>query len=112
MTVAEAFVCTCAMGAVILFCRAFPFVFFSNEKLLQSKKTTAFLDFVERIVPPAAMTVLAFNSLGNSLIKPGEFSAAAIIAAVLTVVVHLLRHNSLISILGGTAAYMILMRLL
>ena len=126
----------CAMGAVIFFCRAFPFLFFSGVKFSQSKgsqskRIKAFLDFVERIAPPAAMTVLAFNALGISLRNligaigkmvlsvspsPGqtEFrtSLAALIAAAITALIHLWKRNPLISIFGGTALYMILFRVL
>jgi branched-subunit amino acid transport protein AzlD len=110
-----------AMGAVIFSCRAFPFVFFSGAVSSRSKdtrsdssrRTKAFLDFVGRIVPPAAMTVLTFNALGPSfvnLVKGMEISdsLAVIIAACFTAAVHLLKRNPLISIFGGTAVYMIL----
>ena len=123
---AEAMVLVCAMGGVIFFCRAFPFLFFSGVRSSQPK-TKAFLDFVERIAPPAAMTVLTFNALGPSLkaltkslamvltFSPvsGEFhsSLAVIIAAILTTLTHIWRRNALISIFGGTLAYMILQRI-
>ena len=120
----EAFGLVCAMGAVIFFCRAFPFIFFSRERSSQSKGTRAFLDFVERIAPPVAMTVLAFNALGPSLGNlaralvstpvSGEYmsSLAVIIAAVLTALTHIWKRNALISIFGGTAVYMILQRVI
>ena len=125
--IAEAAGLVCAMGGVIFFCRVFPFLFFSGEKLSQSKGTRAFLDFVERIVPPAVMTVLTFNALGPSLGNlaknlvsavqssplSGEFSGslAVIVAAILTALIHLWKRNALISIFGGTALYMVLQRI-
>ena len=127
MTSTEAVGIVFAMGAVIFFCRAFPFIFFSRVKTAQSKGTKAFLNYVERIAPPVAMTVLAFNALGPSLGNlartlvsalssspvPGEFHAslAVFIAAVLTCLTHVWKRNALISIFGGTAVYMILQRL-
>jgi branched-subunit amino acid transport protein AzlD len=113
----EALVMVAAMGAVIFFCRAFPFIFFSGAVSSRSKGTKAFLDYVERIVPPAAMTVLTFNILGPSfvnLFKGIELnsSLAVLIAAVLTAVIHLLKRNPLISIFGGTAVYMVLQRVM
>jgi len=128
LTAAEAAVMTLAMGAVIYFCRAFPFLFFSGDKPVKSKITVTFCDFTERVAPPAAMTVLAFNSLGPSFKilycqvisaitaapQSPDFpgAAAAIIASVLTAAVHLWKRNSLISIFGGTAAFMLLQRIL
>ena len=127
-SLAEAAGIVCAMGAVILFCRAFPFLFFGREQFSQSKGTKAFLDFVERIAPPAAMTVLAFNALGPSIrnLANGLFlavssspasedylgSLAIVVAATLTAIIHLWKRNALISIIGGTAAYMILCRIM
>ena len=124
VSAAEAFGLVCAMGAVILFCRAFPFLFFSSQRASQSKGTKTFLDFVERIAPPVAMTVLAFNALAPSLGKlakaiasspvSGDLnsSLAVIIAALLTALIHVWKRNALISIFGGTAVYMILLRVI
>ena len=116
-----------AMGAVIFFCRAFPFLFFSGVRSTRSKGTKTFLDFVERVTPPAVMTVLTFNALGPSLKNLAldlvrslassplsmEFrgSLAIILAAILTALVHIWKRNALISIFGGTASFMILQRI-
>ena len=103
-----------AMGAVILFCRAFPFLFFGRagaEEKASSSRIAALIDFVEKIVPPAAMTVLAFNALGSAFITDSTDGLLGLGAATFTAVMHLWKRNALISILGGTAFYMILMRL-
>jgi branched-subunit amino acid transport protein AzlD len=104
-----------AMGAVILFCRAFPFLFFSRGSAGGNADgkggVRRLIDFVEKIIPPVAMTVLSFNILGASFkvdLRDGFFVLGA---SVVTAVLHLWKRNSLISILGGTAVYMILCRL-
>lgn len=123
----EALIIAAACGAVIFFCRAFPFLFFSGNSNSLSGRTNAFMEFIERIVPPAAMTVLTFNALGPSLgnlVKavinslssasmPNELGAelAILCAAVLTALLHIWRRNALISIFCGTAIYMILQRI-
>jgi branched-subunit amino acid transport protein AzlD len=127
VSITDAVILVCAMGGVIFFCRAFPFLFFSGARSSQSKGSKAFLDFVERIAPPVAMTVLAFNALGpsikvltesiiravSSLPLPQEFnsSLAVLVASVLTVILHLLKRNALMSIFGGTAMYMVLQKI-
>jgi branched-subunit amino acid transport protein AzlD len=124
LSACEAFIIAAACGAVIFFCRLFPFLFFAGNSKPLSGRTNAFMEFIERIVPPAAMTVLTFNALGPSLgnlIKaavntlsstalPNESSAALAIlcSAVLTALLHIWKRNALISIFGGTAIYMIL----
>jgi branched-subunit amino acid transport protein AzlD len=101
-----------AMAAVILFCRAFPFLFFSRGNVGgKSGAMGRLIGFVEKIVPPAAMTVLAFNVLGTSFKIDPRDGFFALGASLFTAVLHLWKRNFLMSILGGTAVYMILCRL-
>ena len=122
-TTAEALSMVLAMGAVVVFCRALPFMFFSREgnKVDEGSKVGegvresgrrkgagAFLGFVERVVPPVAMTVLAFNALGGAFRDGPANGLLSLAAAVFTAVLHLWKGNYLISILGGTILYMII----
>jgi len=114
-TTAEALGMVLAMGVVVVFCRALPFLFFSNaaneaddSSGERKKGVGAFLDFIEKIVPPVAMTVLAFNALGGAFRDGPANGLFALAAAVFTAVLHLWKGNYLISILGGTILYMII----
>jgi branched-subunit amino acid transport protein AzlD len=129
-SVNEALVLSAVMACAVFFCRIFPFLFFRGNAGKRASgegaSKEAFLSFVEKTVPPIAMTVLAFNSLTDfSKIKfdflRGAVNAipinprdiiAAISAAAFTALVHLWRRNPLISIFGGTALYMALMRII
>ena len=104
----EALFLVFAMGAVILFCRAFPFVFSSPG----SSGKKAFLNFVEKTVPPVAMTVLAFNALGGAFRENPGGGLMALAASVFTAILHVWKGNALISIIGGTALYMVLQRII
>jgi len=107
----EALFMVFAMGAVILFCRAFPFLFFSGrEGRPRSGQNEAFFNFVEKTVPPVAMTVLAFNALGGAFRDNPRDGLLVLAASVFTALVHLWKRNPLVSIAGGTALYMILER--
>ena len=112
-TVGEALIMVFAMGAVILFCRAFPFLFFpKKDGTGGSARRGALLAFVEKTVPPVAMTVLAFNALGSSFRdnpRDGFLSAGV---SIFTALLHLWRRNALVSIIGGTALYMFLERII
>jgi len=112
----EAFIIVFAMGAVIFSCRAFPFIFFSggishNAGGKSSVKETI-INFIEKIVPPAAMTVLAFNALGAAFKENIKGGLLVFAASVFTALIHLWRRNTLISIIGGTALYMVLIRVI
>jgi branched-subunit amino acid transport protein AzlD len=121
-TVSEALVMTFVMGAVIFFCRFFPFLFFSGKDLSPGTKNNgrqAFLNFVEKIVPPVAMTALAFNDITGRVGSidwgrggGGFLHSMPILAAVLvTALLHVWKRNPLVSIFGGTALFMILERI-
>ena len=114
-SIEEALGLVLAMGAVILFCRAFPFLFFgrgADDEKTVSSRSAAFINFVERIVPPAAMTVLTFNALGGAFRGNSMEGLLGLGAATFTALMHLWKRNALISIFGGTALYMILTRVI
>ena len=111
----EALILSIVMAAVIFFCRVFPFLFFREKAgdgtaSPTDSRRTAFLAFVEKTVPPVAMTVLAFNSLASPAKANPREIIPAVAAAAITAIVHLWRRNPLISIFGGTAVYMLLLR--
>jgi branched-subunit amino acid transport protein AzlD len=117
--VSEALLLTLAMGAAIFFCRVFPFLFFRDPPAKSggtgsgaSGGKTAFFNFVEKTVPPVAMTVLAFNSMAGPIKGNLREAIPVLTAAALTALVHLWKRNPLISIFGGTAVYMILERII
>ncbi|MDR3145576.1 MAG: AzlD domain-containing protein [Treponema sp.] len=109
LSTGEALLYTLVMGLVILFCRAFPFLFFRNRAGGEGF-SGSFLRMVERVVPPVAMTVLAFNSIGSALRDSTSPALPVIAASVFTALVHLLKRNALISIIGGTLLFMLLRR--
>jgi Predicted branched-chain amino acid permeases (azaleucine resistance) len=105
-----------AMGAVIFFCRFFPFLFFSGGISRKTGEKTSIkeslINFVEKIVPPAAMTVLAFNALGAAFKDNPRDGFLVFAASLFTAFIHLWKRNTLVSIFGGTALYMILIRII
>ena len=105
---AEALVLVFAMGAVIFLCRAFPFLFFARG----GDNRGAFFTFVEKTVPPVAMTVLAFNAIGGAFRENLNDGFLVLIASVFTALMHLWKRNSLLSIIGGTVLYMVLIRII
>jgi branched-subunit amino acid transport protein AzlD len=126
--IGEAALLTAIMAAVILLCRACPFLFFRSRtgkngtaddagttETGAARTHPAFLNFIEKIVPPLAMTVLTVNALAAPVYEAITEGAPmrcipAFIAAAVTVIVHLLRRNPLLSIFGGTAVFMALQR--
>ena len=129
-SISEALLLSIVMAVVIFFCRLFPFLFFrgknngtAGDNTTQESTTDIqdsyhaatrrgfdFLSFVEKTVPPVAMTVLTFNALAGPVQTDPRELIAALASAVFTALVHLWRRNPLISIFGGTALFMLLTR--
>lgn len=92
-------VCTFAL-------RALPFIAFNGEKTMP-----VWLDKLGQVLPAAIMAVLIVYCLkdaGTSLvcIAIPKFAAVAVVA-----VSYKWKHNTLLSIAGGTILYMVLLRL-
>jgi len=91
------------MGLATAFTRYFPFLLYSRkkppEKLLRSA----------RLIPGAVMVVLVFTQL------PVQFDIISIegwlpwLCVFVTAVLHLIFRHPLVSILGGTGLYMLLL---
>jgi branched-subunit amino acid transport protein AzlD len=114
---------TAAIGLLVFLCRAFPFLFLpsgkgdsggaeSGERPKKRGTLDGFLALIEKAVPPAAMTVLAVNSIAVPVKENPAGGIPVLAASVFTLLVHLWRRNFLISILGGTVLYMVLERAL
>ena len=124
--IGEALVLSAAMAAAIFFCRVFPFLFFRGKSgggepgatdeartgQHVRRRSDAFLGFVEKTVPPVAMTVLTFNALAGPVKATPLEIIPTLAAAAFTALVHIWRRNPLISVFGGTAMYMLLIRVL
>ena len=108
----EALILSVIMGLVIFFCRVCPFWFFRETTGKTAGSKSVFLDFVEKIVPPLAMTVLTLNSLTALIYENLSNGIPVLCASGFTVIMHLWLRNPLISIFGGTAVFMILQRLM
>lgn len=97
-------VAICAGVTVAL--RALPFVFFGGKR-----GVGRLVSALGRTLPPAIMAALVVYCLKG--VPYGAFSDGAkqLIAAAAVVALHLWRRNTLLSIAGGTALYMALIRL-
>lgn len=109
VSIPSALILTLLMGGAIFFCRVLPFLFFRDRQDIPpapGEKLGLLLEFVEKLVPPVAMTVLAFNAISVPFIADVPQGLSAFIAAGFTALVHLWKRNSLFSICGGTLVYM------
>jgi len=80
--------------------RATPFL------LLRGRADHPLLIFLGRYTPPAIMTILVLYSLGSVQISQPPYGAPELIAALITLAVHLYWRHALLSIFAGTGFYM------
>lgn len=94
------------MAAVTFLIRLSPFLIFGKQK-----KTPQWIVYLGRVLPPAVMGMLIVYSLKSVDVLKGSSWIPVVIAVLSTVGLHLLKRNNLLSILGGTAIYMMLIQL-
>ena len=107
----EAFLSDLAIVLVACACtvltRALPFVLFGR-----SGSPGRGVLYLGRVLPPAVMAILVVYCLRSTSFAAAADFAPQLAAVAVVVLLHLWRHNTLLSIAGGTAVYMILLRLL
>ena len=92
-------------AAAIQLTRAIPFLLFPG-----GKKTPAFVVYLGKVLPYAIIALLVVYCLQNTKVLAYPYGIPELIAVAAVVLVHLWKHNNLLSIAGGTVLYMILVQ--
>lgn len=106
LTLVQAIIGMLVSGIVIFALRAFPFVLFSKHD------PPKLLKFIERFIPPMVMAVLLIYCLKEVTFFSTPFGIPHLVALLFTIIVHFWKSNSMLSIFGGTALFMILSRVI
>lgn len=104
----EAFFAAAAAAAVAFMTwvdRSLPYLLFGGRRKLP--KTVLYLGSV---LPPAIMVILVVYCLRNISFDTFPFGLAEIISVLLVIFMQLWKKNIIISIILGTACYMVLIR--
>ncbi|MGI6433044.1 MAG: branched-chain amino acid transporter permease [Sphaerochaetaceae bacterium] len=86
--------------------RAAPFLLFGGK----TKKLPPLIERLGRVLPPAVMAILVVYSIKEISFATPQGWVKEILAIALTVLVHLIKRNTLLSICCGTALYMVLVQ--
>ena len=106
LTLTQALVGT-LVGAVVIFCtRLFPFALFSR------KDPPAIIRFIEKYIPSMIMAILVVYCFKDIQFGTSPYGMPYYIALAVTIALHLLFKNPMISIFGGTALFMVLSHLM
>lgn len=106
LSVSQALLAAAVMALVIVGCRALPFLFFAR------KAPPPALKFIEVYMPAIAMTVLSVSSYTSIAWRDSPHGIPELAAGAGVILLHLWKKNSLLSIAGGTLAFLLLQGLL
>ena len=100
----HAAVLVAVMSAVTILLRFLPFIVFR-------KHTPRFIMYLGEVLPPAMIGMLVIYCLKDVSFAAAPYGLPELVAALCVVLLHLWKRRSIVSILGGTAIYMLLVQL-
>ncbi len=89
-------------GGITLLLRFLPFIAFGKHQ-------PKFIIYLGKVLPPATMAMLVIYCLRNTDIN-NFYALPEIIACLAVIILHVWKHNTLLSIITGTAIYMYLIQ--
>jgi len=96
-----------AVAAVVTIALRFlPFLIFNGKR-----KTPELVVYLGKVLPYAIMGMLVVYCFKNTAILQAPFGLPEFLAGGLVVLLHLWKRNTLLSIVGGTVVYMLLIQL-
>lgn len=90
------------IGIVTFAIRIAPFILFGKDKA-----TPKYIEYIGNYLPPAVIAMLIIYCLRNVNISAFPFGIPEVIGVITVAILHIWKRNNLISIIGGTAIYMI-----
>ncbi len=92
------------MALVTFALRVLPFLIFSD------RKTPPYIVFLGQYLPSAIMGMLVIYCLKGVTFVAAPHGIPEAIAVLLVIILHVWKRNTLLSIISGTASYMLLLR--
>ena len=105
LPVNKALIIIAVIAAVTFLTRILPFILFPA-----SKKTPAFVTWLGNMLPCAIMGMLVIYCLKSVNLFVFPHGLPELIAVVFVILVHKWKHYLLLSIVGGTVVYMVLVQ--
>ena len=94
------------MAVVTALLRCLPFFVFGGKR-----STSPFITYLGRYLPYAMMGMLVIYCYKSVSFASAPFGAPELIAGAAVVLMHKWKHSTLLSILGGTVLYMVLVQI-
>lgn len=84
--------------------RFIPFLIF------RGKTTPKYIQYLSNVLPPAVFGMLVIYCLKDAQFTSGHFGIPEMLGIAITALLHAWKRQMLISILGGTVAYMLMVQ--
>lgn len=94
------------MAFVTALLRVLPFL------VMGKGKTPPFVEYLGKVLPYAVMAMLVVYCLKDIDFTAFPFALPEVISVIAVVLVHVWKRNTLLSIIAGTACYMIIIRMI
>ena len=105
LTPIQALASIAVMAAVTFLTRALPFLLFDR-----GDHPPRIVLYLGQVLPPAIIAMLIVYCLRDLSFAAAAQWVPAVVASLVTVVLHLWKSNNLLSIFGGTVLYMVLVQ--
>ncbi len=105
MTTLQTIAAIAVMAAVTFFTRALPFLLFGR-----GGKPPRVVLYLGKYLPPAIIAMLIVYCFRDMSFASPAGWAPALIAGGVVALLHIWKHNDLLSIVGGTVLYMVLVQ--
>lgn len=94
------------IAGVTICLRFLPFLIFGEKR-----ETPKYISYLGNVLPYAIIGMLVVYCLRNISFSSSPFGIPEIISSFIVVVLHLWKSNTFLSVISGTACYMILIQL-
>lgn len=105
MTVTQQIITIAITAVATIITRFLPFAVFQSKK----RQTPKFIEYLGKALPAAVFAMLVY-CLRNVEILSGTHGLPELIAIIVVVLLHLWKKQMLLSIVGGTVCYMLLVQ--
>ena len=106
MTIAQQIILVALAVAATAITRFLPFAIFS-----EGKPTPDYIQFLGKALPSAVFALLVVYCYRSVEWTGGHHGLPEVIASLVTIALHLWKRNMFLSMLGGTATYILLIQL-
>ena len=100
-----AFIMILIIALVTAALRFIPFLIFNGNKPIPK-----FVEYLGRVLPYSIMAMLVVYCLKGISFRKAPFGLPEIISVVIVAMLHIWKRNTLLSIIGGTVCYMLLIQ--